>query len=171
MLTNYFKIAFRYIRKEGIYSIIKILGLSVGLAACLQIVLFVYEDLSFDTMHSKADRIVRVLTIDSAQGVQSQEVGVSQPALGPAAVEEIPEVVDAARIAPLGELRLNKDEEEYKTEQAIFSESSFFEIFDFEIIEGQRENILDEPHSVPRSTGRKSRLAAIFDFLGWSATT
>ena len=148
MLINYFKIAFRYIRKEGIYSIIKILGLSVGLFACLQIVLFVYEDLSFDSMHSKADRIVRVLTIDSAQGVQSQEVGVSQPALGPAANREIPEVVDAVRIAGLGEIRLKKGDKEFKTEQAIFSESSFFEIFDFEITDGQREHILDEPNSV-----------------------
>jgi putative ABC transport system permease protein len=106
MLKNYFKIAIRYILKEGTYSVIKIAGLAIGLSAILIISLFVIEDLSFDAFHKKMDRVVRVLTIDSAQGVQSQEVGVSQVALGPAAVDAIPEVENYVRILGGGEWRL-----------------------------------------------------------------
>ncbi|MDN5204713.1 ABC transporter permease [Fulvivirgaceae bacterium BMA10] len=148
MIRNYIKISTRYILKEGIYSVIKIFGLATGLAASLIIGLFVLEDLSFDQFHSKKDRIVRVLTIDSAQGVQSQDVGVSQPALGHAAMAEIPEVVSAVRVVPNGVRRLRVNDQEFKSEQSIDTESAFFEIFDFEIVEGQRDSVLNEPRSV-----------------------
>ncbi len=148
MLKNYIKIALRGVLKEKAFSLIKIVGLAFGLAACLIITLFLIEDLSFDGMHSKKNRIVRVLTIDSAQGVQSQEVGVSQPGMAKSAIDEIPEVESAVRIMSPQSLPLQYEDRVFNAENAIFSESEFFEIFDFEIIEGQTEDILDEPHSV-----------------------
>lgn len=60
MFKSYLKIAYRNIRKNKIYSFINISGLSVGLACCLIILLFVKYELSFDKFHSKADRIYRV---------------------------------------------------------------------------------------------------------------
>ncbi len=148
MLKNYLKIAVRNIFKEGTYSVIKISGLVIGLAAIVIISLFLFEDLSFDMFHSKKDRIVRVLTIDSAQGVQSQVVGVSQAALGPAAVEEIPEVENYVRILGGSQWRLQIDDKEFQSENGIMTENSFFQVFDFEIIDGQRDSALSEPNSV-----------------------
>ena len=60
MLKNYLTIAFRNLRKQGFYSLINIFGLAVGVAACLVIVLFIIDELSYDKFNSKADRIYRL---------------------------------------------------------------------------------------------------------------
>ena len=57
MLKNYFTIAFRNLRKQGFYSFINIVGLAVGVAACLVIVLFILDELTYDTYNTKANRI------------------------------------------------------------------------------------------------------------------
>ena len=85
MLKSYFITGIRSLLSQKVYSFIKIVGLSLGLAASIMIYLYVQEDLSYDTMHEKYDRIVRILTIDSAEGVSSKHVGVTQPRLAPAA--------------------------------------------------------------------------------------
>ncbi len=170
MIKSYLKIAARYIIKDGSYSIIKIAGLAIGLASILIITLFVIEDLSFDGMHSKKDRIVRVLTIDSAQGVQSQEVGVSQVPLGPAAMNEIPEVENYVRILGGGQWRLRYNDNEYQTENGIFSGSTFFEVFDFEIIDGQIDSVLSEPNSVVLTESLAKRIFGDEDPIGNALT-
>lgn len=83
MLKNYFIIGIRNLLKQKGYSIIKIAGLAFGLASAMIIYLYVQEDLSFDRFHTNYKQIVRVLTIDSAEGVSSKVVGVTPPALGP----------------------------------------------------------------------------------------
>lgn len=166
MLKNYFKIAFRNLFKHGIYSIIKIGGLAIGLAAALVIILFVKEDLSYDTMHSKYDRIMRVLTIDSAQGVDSKLVGVSQPALGPAVKAELPEVEHVARILNLGKIALKYNDKLLKSEGAFFAESEFFEVFDFKILAGKKEGALDEPGSIVITKNLARRLFGDEDPVG-----
>ena len=72
MLKSYFTIALRSLSKEKTYSFIKIAGLAFGLAASIIIYLYIREDLSFDKFHGKYRNIVRVLTIDSAEGVSSK---------------------------------------------------------------------------------------------------
>ncbi len=148
MLKNYFKVAIRSLLRDKLFSVIKILGLAIALSASLIIVLFVVEDLSYDTHHENYDRIVRVLTIDNAQGVSSKLVGVSQPALGPAAEAEIPEVVKSARVAGSGRIPLQYEDNLLKADQAFMTESSFFEIFSHEILEGPATGLLDEPNSI-----------------------
>ncbi|MEX2231724.1 MAG: ABC transporter permease [Cyclobacteriaceae bacterium] len=61
MIKNYLKIAFRSLVKQKIYSIINILGLATGIASCVLIVMFVTDEFSYDTFHSKGDRIFKVV--------------------------------------------------------------------------------------------------------------
>ena len=82
MFKSYFTIAFRNLLKQKGYSFIKIAGLAFGLAANMIIYLYVREDLSYDTFNAHYKKIVRMLTIDSAEGVSSKLVGVY-----PAAIE------------------------------------------------------------------------------------
>src|SRR5690348_7432365 len=98
MLKNYITIALRNLGSQKGFSLIKIVGLTVGLAASLIIYLFVREDLSYDRFNHNYDNIARLLTIDQSEGVSSKLVGVNPPALGPAVVAEIPEVKAAVRI-------------------------------------------------------------------------
>lgn len=148
MLRNYFIIGLRNLLKQKGYSLIKIAGLAFGLAASMIIYLYVREDLSYDTFHSNYKNIVRVLTIDSAEGVSSKLVGVTQPQLGPVAESELPEVIESVRFTGGGQYDLSYEDKALKCEQAFRVDPTIFKVFDFPVIEGAKEGILDQPGSI-----------------------
>lgn len=148
MLRSYFITSLRNLLRQKGYSLLKIIGLSLGLAASLIIYLYVAEDLSYDKFHKNYQRIARLLTIDSAEGVSSKLVGVTAPALGPAVETELPEVLKAVRMSGGGSLDLSYEDKILKCDASFRAESSFFEIFDFKIIAGATTGALDEPNSI-----------------------
>ncbi len=148
MLKSYFVIGIRNLFSQKVYSFIKIIGLAFGLAVSIMIYLYIQEDLSYDAMHSKFDRIVRILTIDSAEGVSSKHVGVTQPRLAPAAKEELPEVVESVRFTGGGRYDLSYNDNILKCEAAFRVDPSVFDVFDFKVIAGPEKGILDNPGSI-----------------------
>ncbi len=148
MLKSYFITGIRNLSSQKIYSFIKIIGLSLGLGASMMIYLYVQEDLSYDTFHQHYGRIVRLLTIDSAEGVSSKLVGVTQPTLAPAAEEELPEVVESVRFTGGGRYDLSYNDNVLKCEAAFRVDPSVFDVFDFKIIDGPKEGILENPGSI-----------------------
>jgi putative ABC transport system permease protein len=148
MFKSYFVIGLRNLLKQKGYSFIKIAGLAFGLAASMIIYLYVQEDLSYDKFNEKYKRIVRVLTIDSAEGVSSKLVGVTQPALGPAAEQELPEVVQSVRFTGGGRYDLSYEGNALKCEAAFRVDPTVFEVFDFKIVDGPKTGILDQPGSI-----------------------
>jgi len=157
MFSSYLATALRAQLKEKGYAIINIAGLAFGLATTVIICLFVIEDLSYDKFHSNYDRIVRLLTIDNAEGVSSKLVGVTQPTLGPAAREELPEVVQSVRFVGGGRYDLSYGEKSLFCEAAFRVDPSVFEVFDFHEIEGTTHGALDQPGSIviTRSLAKK----------------
>ena len=166
MIQSYFTIAFRNIVKEKGYSFIKIAGLAFGLAASMIIFLYVKEDLSYDTFHNKYKRIVRVLTIDSAEGVSSKLVGVTQPQLGPVAEETVPEVVESVRITGGGRYDLRYEDRALKCEAAFRVDPSIFDVFDFPVVAGAKTGILDQPGSIAITTSLARKLFGNTDAVG-----
>ncbi len=81
--------------------------------------LFIRYEYSFENTHAKAERIFRVLTIDSALGTNKQRVGITMPPLGPTMKENIPEVEDALRITGGRQSLL-----QFENEVGIYSESA-----------------------------------------------
>jgi putative ABC transport system permease protein len=148
MLKNYFTIGLRNLFKQKGYSVIKILGLAFGLAASMIIYLYVREDLSYDTFHKNYSNIVRVLTIDSAEGVSSKLVGVTQPMLGPTAEAELPEVVKSVRFTGGQRYDLSYKENTLKCDAAFRVDPQIFEVFDFKVVDGATTQILDKPGSI-----------------------
>lgn len=148
MFKNYFVIGFRNLLKQKGYSFIKICGLAFGLAASMMIYLYVKEDLSYDTYHKNFKNIVRVLTIDSAEGVSSKLVGVTQPMLGPTASTELPEVVNSVRFTGGQPYDLSYEEKALKCQAAFRVDPSVFEVFDIKVIDGATTGILDQPGSI-----------------------
>jgi putative ABC transport system permease protein len=148
MLKNYITVALRNLLNQKFYSVIKILGLAVGLASSILIALFVYEDLSYDGFNTKKDRIVRILTIDNAEGVKSKRVGITYPGFAPAIEQDLPEVVNSVRIFNQGRVPLRVGDNLLSSEGAYRTESSFFEVFDYRLLNGDPKGILDEPNSV-----------------------
>ncbi len=148
MFKSYFTIGLRNLLKQKGYSFIKIIGLAFGLATSMMIYLYIHEDLSYDTYHKNYDRIVRLLTIDSAEGVSSKLVGVTQPRLAPAATEELPEVVNSVRFTGGGRYDLSYNDNILKCEAAFRVDPSVFDVFDFKIVKGETVRTLAKPGSI-----------------------
>src|SRR6476660_878407 len=96
MLKNYLTIAWRNLSKHKLYSAINIVGLAIGMAACIIIALFVYYERSFDNMHSK--NIYRLNEVQKFPGmVSSQKVALSMSPMGPTMKSEFPEIKNFTR--------------------------------------------------------------------------
>lgn len=148
MFQSYFVIGLRNLLKQKTFSTIKIAGLALGLATSIILFLFIQEDLSYDRHNTNYDRIVRLLTIDNAEGVSSKLVGVTQPRLGPAATEELPEVVEYVRFTGGGQYDLSYNDKALKSTAAFRVDPSIFKVFDIQILEGPETGILDKPGSI-----------------------
>ena len=146
MLKNYFKIAFRNLWRHRVFSFINIMGLSVGMTACLLIFLYVRFEMSYDTFHPKIDRIYRVV----ADIKTPTEV---LPSGGPAwAVPshiklDFPEVEAFTRV--MGDnLLFRKGDIKFYESNVIWADSAFFTIFHFPLLQGNAHNALKEPYSI-----------------------
>lgn len=151
MFKNYIKIALRSLLKSRGTSVINIVGLSIGMACCIIIFLFVQNEMGYDKFHSKADNIFRVLTIDEALGVSSNLVGITLPALGEAMDNDFPEVVQRVRMIPQGRQLINYEQQGFYTEHFAYAEPTLFSMFDFNLIDGDTEKALTEPNTVVMS--------------------
>ncbi len=157
MIKNYLKIAFRNLIKYKVYSFINIFGLAIGMAACLVILLFIADEKSFDQFHQKKDQIYRLDEVQSFEGMSPQNVALSMPGMGPNMQNEFPEIINFSRYWNRGSLLYKKDETQLMVDATIMVDSTFLEIFDFELIQGDRYTALIEPNSlvVTEETARK----------------
>ena len=151
MFKNYIKVALRSLLKSRGTSVINIVGLSIGMACCIIIFLFVQNEMGYDKFHSKADSIFRVLTIDEALGVSSNLVGITLPALGEDMDNDFPEVVQRVRMIPQGRQLINYEQQGFYTEHFAYAEPTLFSMFDFKLVDGDTEKALTEPNTVVMS--------------------
>ncbi|HEY0741307.1 MAG TPA: ABC transporter permease, partial [Chryseosolibacter sp.] len=146
MLTNYFKIAFRALWRSKAHSLINIFGLSIGIACCILITLFVKDELTFDRFHSKADRIYRAYVIED-WGVNQQFVDITTPfPLGPALKDNLPEVEMMVRRNNIG-TQIRVDEKLF-SETAMIAGVDLLEMFDFELVQGEKTDILRDQSAI-----------------------
>ncbi len=150
-----FRTAFRHLLRNKSFSMINIMGLSLGIAACLLIYGYVHHQESFDTYHPKADRIARVTSTFSSSESQLH-FATSLTMLGKTVKRECPEVEDVARIEPSSGNVL-KDGHLFSEEHFVFSEPSVFALFQFTFLEGAPASALAGPRSIviTKSTARK----------------
>ncbi len=136
MLRSYLLIAWRNIRKNKVFSLINILGLALGTAACLLIMQYVSFELSFDQFHQNADHIYRVIDDRYQNGKLIQHGSITYPAVGPNMKKDFPEVLDYTRITP-GDARMNvKVDNELFVEKggSFFADPAFLKIFTFPML-------------------------------------
>lgn len=150
MLKNYIVIAFRNLRKHKAFSLINILGLSLGLTSCLLLTLYIQDETSYDRHMQRPDDVYRIIT--EFKGVIGfDKLATTSPAIGLAMAEEVPEVEAAARMIYPPNVAQNlikyKDEVFYTTD-GYLADSSIFDVLTFEIIEGDPATALDEPNSI-----------------------
>jgi putative ABC transport system permease protein len=148
MIRNYFKVALRKILKYKFYSAINILGMTIGVTACLLIIIYVSDELSYDRFHANADRIFQVGLHGKIAG-QDLRVANTCPPLARALRDEVPGVEDATRVVPYFGQAVIKNQEKIFTEKKVFyADSNFFNFFSFKLLEGDAKTALREPNSL-----------------------
>jgi putative ABC transport system permease protein len=152
MFKNYFKTAWRSLLKNKTYSLINILGLAIGTLCCLYIVLYVEDQYSYDKHHRDGNNIYRITTSLSLTGDKHNNSTASPP-IAPAMKNEFAEVQQFVRVIDIGMLGNQKNLLRYKDnsfyeKDAVFVDSTFFDVFNFHFTSGSSKNVLSEPYSL-----------------------
>ncbi len=134
MLHNYLKIAFRSLWRNKVLAGINIFGLSVGIAACLLILVFVWDELSFDRFHRKGDRIARV-TMEASMNGEEIKVALTGTKVAPAFSLDFPEVESAVRVYNAPKV-VQYHHKLFEEERFLYADSTFFQVFSFELLQG-----------------------------------
>jgi putative ABC transport system permease protein len=150
MLQNYIKIAIRNLLRNKTYSFINILGLSLGVACCLLLVLFILDEYKIDKHHANLDNLYRIVTeFQSEKG--ATKMATTSPPIAMALRDEIPEIENAARaVNPPGvsqNLIKYHDKIFYETD-GLIADSTLFEVLTYEFIEGNPDQSLTEANTV-----------------------
>ena len=147
MFRNYLKIAWRNLWKNKVYSAINIVGLAIGLAACIVIMLFVFYEKSFDAVHTK--NIYRLNEVQKFEGmVAPQNVALSMYPMGPTLVKDFPEIKTFVRSNYTEKIDFTYKDKTIFMPRVNRVDSTFFDIFDYKLIRGDRATVLDKPHSL-----------------------
>ena len=146
MFRNYLVTAFRNLFKSRGFSLINIAGLSVGMAACLLILMFIRDELSYDTYHENADRIYR-LAVDYKMRSEEAQIATAGASAAAELISIYPEIENAVRFRAYGDLVVQHEKKSFREPRAVYADPSFFEIFSIPMIAGSPDTALDEPFS------------------------
>jgi putative ABC transport system permease protein len=147
MFTNTFKIAVRNLIRDLSYSIVNILGLTIGITGSLFLIFYIYDDLSFDRYHEKADRIFRISSRISEPD-DAFNWAVTQVPLAPQIKQDYPEVEEATRLIQSGRHLYKYEEKEFFEEEVSYADSTVFNIFTWPLVEGDPRTALTSPNSI-----------------------
>jgi putative ABC transport system permease protein len=175
MLSNYFKITARSMMKSKLYSFINAFGLSIGMAFCMLIYLYIQDEKSFDQFHANKDQIYRMQSksYDTWQYEKGGEIydymAYMQTGLGPALKDELAEVVMSTRHNHGGEGVVSYGDHIFQ-ETLTYVDADFFKMFSFELLEGSKESLFSDqyeavitPDLAEKYFGNESPLNKVID--------
>ena len=172
MIVNYFKTAWRNLIKDKLFSIVNILGLTIGLTSFVLIALYIFDELTFDKSHRNAATIYRVVENKTTPEGKGSRIAGAGYQVSERAKTDFPEVADVVRL-----IRLNRTNVSTTDNAAVFYENytlgnpGFLTTFDFPLLAGNRANALTEPHSVVLTESMARKLFNTADVLGRSIKT
>lgn len=168
MIKNYFKIAWRTLRKDPVPTVINVGGLAVGMACCLWLLMFVEHEWSYDRFHEGADRIVRINQERMRGDGSVSKSALVPPPLGPTLDETVPEIDTTVRIQKSTvEIQHDGTTEE---RDVLFVDPAFFEVFTFPLAAGAPENALAAPNQVVITESEARRLFGDANAVGQTIT-
>jgi putative ABC transport system permease protein len=156
LLAHYFKIGFRKLKRQKLYSLINIAGLAVGLACCAVIILYVANELTYDRFHPEAGRVFRVAA-HFKNPVGEYWSAATQSPLGPALKADYPQVEKAVRLVPPPEnashVLVVRDDRRFFERRVWFVDNEIFQVFRLPFVQGRPEAALIDPYSVVITEG------------------
>ena len=144
LLKNYFTSLFRSIARDKFYSLLNLFGLGIGLASAIFIFLYIQDELSFDKYNENYERIYRLEGDFFISGKQDL-TAITQIPLAPTLKDEYPEIEEMTRMLGQPGLYFEKGEDVFKEDSLAFADSTIFNVFSFEFINGDIRTALIEP--------------------------
>ncbi|MEJ2494870.1 MAG: ABC transporter permease, partial [Ignavibacteriaceae bacterium] len=148
MFTNYIKVAIRNLKKHKGYSFINILGLSVGMACTILILLWVQDELSYDRFLPDSDRLYRVIDSEKYPNGEESLFSLNPPSLAPELVNQYPDIVNAARLRTVKSSVIQYDDKRFNEDNLTFVDPSFLKMFGISFASGNNNNALLNVYSV-----------------------
>jgi len=169
MFKNYVKTAWRNLVKNKLFSFINILGLSLGIATCFIIVLYVQDELSYDRFNTNSANIARVIFKADINGGKINE-SVTMPPVAQTMKNDFPEVKDATRLLNFGSSKILYKDKVFKNDHLAFADANFFSIFTLPMTEGNAKTALLQPHTIVITQATAKKYFGGEDAIGKSIT-
>ncbi|MBK8392420.1 MAG: ABC transporter permease [Saprospiraceae bacterium] len=164
MIKNYVKIAWRNLLKSKLYSSINIIGLSIGISACILIGLYIHNELNYDQFHLKSDNIYRA-TMEYSTAGPVEEAAVSGSKVGPEFKRTFPNVVEYVRTYT-STSSIKKGEVVFDENKMLFADSAFFSVFSFELLAGDAITAIDAPDKIVLTQSSAAKLFPLQNAMG-----
>lgn len=165
MIRNFVKVTGRILISHKVFSFINISGLAFGIAACIFMLAYITDELSYDSFHEDSENIYRVVSNGTIGGTYF-EAAVSSPVVAQIMKEDFPEVEDFTRFLPNGRPLFSYENKNYYEENMIFAEKNFFQFFSFELLKGDPATVLEAPYSLVISQEMASKYFGNEDPIG-----
>lgn len=147
MIKNYLRIAFKHLQKQKMFSLINILGLTVGITCCYLIFLFILNEFSYDNFHKSGKDIYRVMRVGNLNGEKS-DIPYLSPPYATALLNDYPDAIQkAVRVMPDNDL-ITFNNIAFNEKNIYLADSNFFQFFDFPLLKGNPATVLREPGSI-----------------------
>jgi putative ABC transport system permease protein len=163
MLTNYFKVAFRNLVRDKFYSFIKIAGLSIGLTVCVLILLYTKDEVTYDKFHINGSRIYRIVQ-NFKFGEAEQAIAVTNAVMAETFAREVPGIENYVRLT--GRMVTIKKDDDVFTDTPLCVDSSFFQVFSFDLLAGNPNEVLKDMYSVVLSESMAEWYFGTIDVIG-----
>jgi putative ABC transport system permease protein len=147
MFKNHMKIALRNILRNKAFSVINISGLAIGMACCVLILLFVQDELTYDSYHEKADQIYRLIAVNKSAGEERYIAPIGAP-VAEIFDSTLPEVQKVVRFHRGSRVLVEYRDKRFFEERFFFGDPTVFDVFDFPIIGGNPQMALSTPYAV-----------------------
>ncbi|WP_222983677.1 FtsX-like permease family protein [Flagellimonas meishanensis] len=149
MIKNHLKIAWRNLKKQPFFTFLNVFGLAIGIAGGLLISIYIYDELSYDTVFADADRIHRINLDVKFGGTESQSAVTAAP-MGPAMEQDFSQVELTTRFLEVGSLLIRKENDinNVKELKATYADSTFFKMFGLELLYGDTATALKDPNTL-----------------------
>ena len=147
MFKNYFLLAVKNFRKQKMFSLINILGLTVGITCCLMIFLFIMNEFSYDKFHKEGEHIYRVMRVGHNEGMP-KNIPYLSPMYAPALASDYPDAIKSVtRVSPDNDL-ISYNNISFNEKKIYLVDSNFFQFFSFKLLKGNAAAVLKDPLSI-----------------------
>ncbi len=165
MIRNYLKIGLRHLWRNRLYTLVNVMGLSIGMTCALLAMLYIHDELSYDRFHKNERDLYRLTTTLTNQDGSRQTLGTTGQVQGPAFKEAIPEISDYLRMWGINAINMSANNKSLAVNTRYVDEN-FFKLFSFPLLHGNTKTVLSDPFSIVLSETTALKFFGTTDIVG-----